>query len=214
MVMISKRYFLALLSVIFFLSAASSCSKHKNKETVPEVVIEEFDKDQPEAEKVYWQPVDDSFEARYIDNGVEKVVIYSPAGKKVRLEYVVAEQDVPVVVVTRLRKKYPGMVIEHVTYVERPRTKPFYIVRVKHPKALTNIEINLAGVILRTVVLESFVVQVKHNKHDHDDCDDHKHKHKHKHGKGHGHGHCKHERGHCNHNDHHAVGLINIKLKN
>jgi hypothetical protein len=200
-----KHYIRTVLIFVFFLSTASMCSKHKNRETVPDVVVEEFDREHEDAGKVHWEPKDDHFEARFVQNDVEKVVVYAPSGKRVRMEYVVAEKDVPVVVVTRLRKKHPELSIEHITYIEKPNKKPFYIARVRHPQALSNIEISLAGVILRTVVLESFVVQVKQHHDDHDDCDDHKHKHKkHKH-KGKGHGHCKHD-------DHHGGNVIKIKL--
>jgi hypothetical protein len=206
-----KHLILTALVFVFFLSAASKCSKHKNRENVPDVVVEEFDKEHEDAGKVHWEPKDDHFEARFVENDVERVVVYAPSGKRVRMEYVVQEKDVPVVVVTRLRKKHPELTIEHITYVEKPSKKPFYIARVRHPQALSNIEISLAGVILRTVVLESFVVKVNqvHFDHDDDDCDDHKHKHKHKKHKHKGRGH-----GHCKHDDHHGGNVIQIKLKN
>jgi CRISPR/Cas system-associated exonuclease Cas4 (RecB family) len=211
-----KRYLIALLVPAFILLTAFSCAKHKNREKVPEVVVEEFDKDNKEAENVCWELKNKNYEAKYEEEGVEKVAIYSPKGKKLRVEVVVKEKDVPEVVVIRLKKRYPRMELQQIVYVERPKQKPIYLVKVKDSRAITNVEISLTGVILKTVVLESFEVKVQQDYYvlEHLDCDDHhKHKHKHKHGKHNqddyheGHGNCK--------DDHHdGHGVIHVKLKN
>lgn len=200
-----KKYVLMLLLPAFFIFSAASCSKHHNRDAVPDVVVKEFDKDNQKAEDVNWEPKGKNFEAKYEEEGIEKVAIYSSKGKKIRVEYVVEEKEVPVVVSTRLKKNYPTMEMQEIVYVERPRHKPVYLVKVKNPRAITQVEINLAGVIVSTVVLKSFVVTVQpvEYEHEHDDCDKH-HKHKHKHN---------HHEGHGKHDHHEDEEVLYVKFK-
>ncbi len=118
-----KRYVLALVGPAFFMLTAFSCAKHNNSEKVPVVVIEEFDKNNKEAENIYWELKNKNYEATYEEDDVEKVAIYSPKGKKLRVEVVVQEKQVPAIVVTRLKKSYPQMELQQIVYVERPKQK-------------------------------------------------------------------------------------------
>jgi hypothetical protein len=212
-----KSYILFSLIPAFLLLTAGACSKHKNREKMPAVVVENFDKDNKEAGTVHWEPEGKNYKATYEEDDVEKVALYSPKGKKIRVEIRVKEQEVPEVVITRLRKKYPQMQLQEVVLVERPERKPVYLVKVKDDKAITRVEINPVGVILKTLVLESFVVKVQpaHYEREHGHCDrdhhKHKHKHKYKHDDHHeGHGNCK--------NDHHdqyeGHEIVRIEVKN
>lgn len=210
-----KKVLLALLIPVSCFLSASSCSKHENREVVPDEVIVQFDKDHEDAEKVYWEPKKKNYEAKFIEDDVEKVIVYSPEAKPLRLEYVVVKEEVPPVVITRLEKKYPKMEIEHVTFIEVPRREPYYVVKVKQPTMIRNVEISVTGVIIRAAILENLSVKIKsfehhdHDDDDHDDCDHHKHKRKkHKHGKGHGH--CNHDDGYCMHG--HDDAVIKIRL--
>lgn len=198
---------LALLMIASLFLSAAGCSKHENEEDVPEAVIVQFDADHQNADDVYWEPAEKGFQAKFDDDGIEKVAFYSKEAKPLRVEYVVEEEEVPVVVVTNLKKRYPKVEIEHIMYVEKPNRKPYYVVRTRDPKAVSSIEINFKGIIIRRKVLENLVVVKNvrrgngHDHDDHDDCDDHhkhkKHKHKGKgHGHGHGHGNCKHDHDH------------------
>ena len=111
-----KKYVLLLLLPAFFIFSAASCSKHHNQEGVPDEVVVEFDKKHQEAEDVNWHPKGKNFEARYEEEGIEKVAIFSAKGKQIRVEYVVESDQLPPVVVTRLKKKYPAMKMQEIVY--------------------------------------------------------------------------------------------------
>lgn len=202
-----KTNVFALLMIATLFLTAAGCSKHKNSKDVPEAVIVKFDEDHQKASNVYWEPADGGFQATFKDGGIEKVAIYTSAGKPKQVQYVVEEKEIPVLVVNNIKKKYPKVQIEHITYMEVAGRKPYYVMRTRDPRAVSSIEINLKGIVIRRTIIENLVV-VKASHDDHDDCHGH-HKHKKKHGKGHGHGHgnCKHDHGH----DNHGSGIV-IKL--
>lgn len=201
-----KTNILALLMIAMLFLTAAGCSKHKNSENVPQAVIIEFDKEHQKASNVNWEPAGGGFQATFKDGDIEKVAIYTSAGKAKQVQYVVQEKEVPVMVVTNIKKKYPKVQIEQITYMEAAGRKPYYVIRTRDPRAVSNIEINLKGIIIRRSIIENLVV-VKASHDDHDNCHGH-HKHKKKHSKGHGHGNCKH---HDDDHGKHERGIV-IKL--
>lgn len=191
-----KANVFALLMIAALFLTAGACSKHKNSEAVPEAVIVAFDTEHQDASSVYWEPADGEFQATFKDGGVEKVAVYTSEGRVRRVQFVVEEEEVPVVVISKLKKKYPKAEIETITYMEATNRKPYYVVRTRDAKAVQDIEINVKGIVIRRSIIENLVVlKASHGDHDdHDDCDHHKHKKKHKHK--HGHGTCKHHHEH------------------
>jgi hypothetical protein len=101
-------------NVILFAAIAVTaigCAQSKDKNEVPKVVKEAFQKEYPNT-KVEWDIEDDGFEAEFKLNDKEASANYDKVGHKLATEITIKESELPAKALTYIATTYPNKKIK------------------------------------------------------------------------------------------------------
>jgi hypothetical protein len=117
-----KKYLVILFSVILCSLALAGYSKDVN-----EKVLKSFKEAFPAAENVRWQAYAEKYIAQFRQNGIRTIVNYDLEGNFLGATRYYTEENLPVNVICKLKKKYPTKNIFGVTEVSTAESIQYYI---------------------------------------------------------------------------------------
>ena len=79
-----------------------------NKPTVNEKVLQSFKETFPDAQQVSWQEFSENYIVNFREGEIQSRVYYDKEGNFIRATRYYLEQNLPVSVLCKLKKKYPG----------------------------------------------------------------------------------------------------------
>jgi len=111
----------------FFL--ITSCSTNGGKISVPDAVKKAFQTAHSD-KKAEWEKEDDSYEAEYKENGIEKSIVYDAQGNVIETEAEIPVAELPAGVADYVNKNHNGYTIEEAERMESSKGT-FYEVEIK-----------------------------------------------------------------------------------
>ena len=134
---------LLLIALSIFAITTTSCSQKVN---VPPDVTKAFNGKYPDATNIKWgKESAKEYEAEFKLNGSNVSANFGTDGTWVETETVIKVTDLPAVVVTAIKKNYPGAVITMAEKLEQPGNKLFYETTIKVKGKKKTLELNADG---------------------------------------------------------------------
>jgi hypothetical protein len=119
-----KKYLISALCTIFCCIAISGFS-HNN--TVNDKVLKAFKQTFPNAENVSWQSSEEKYVAQFRQNGIRTIVNYDFDGNILEATRYYTEENLPINIVWKLKKKYPSSKVYGVTEVTTNETVNYFV---------------------------------------------------------------------------------------
>ncbi|HLK31011.1 MAG TPA: hypothetical protein VKT28_20705 [Puia sp.] len=98
-----------------------------NEKEVNEKVIQAFKKTFPSAEKVNWQEFSDRYMVHFQESNIQVVVDYDKDGNYLRSKRYYQEDNLPINILYKIRKKYADKKIFGVTEVSTDTSIDYYV---------------------------------------------------------------------------------------
>ncbi len=117
-----KKYLAIFICIILCSFTIAGYSK-----TVNEKVLKSFKETFPTAENVSWQTQAEKYIAQFQQNGIRTIVNYDEDGNFLGATRYYGEENLPVNVICKLKKKYPAKKIYGVTEISTTETINYYI---------------------------------------------------------------------------------------
>jgi hypothetical protein len=95
--------------------------------TVNEKVLKSFREAFPHAEQVSWQEFSDNYIVNFIEGDIRTRINYDKDGNFVNATRYFFEKNLPVNILVKLKKRYPGQKVFGVTEVESESSTEYYI---------------------------------------------------------------------------------------
>jgi hypothetical protein len=117
-----KKYLISALCTIFCCIVISGFSN-----TVNEKVLKSFKETFPNAQNVNWQSSAEKYVAQFQQNGIRTIVNYDFEGNILEATRYYTEDNLPINIIWKLKKKYPSSKIYGVTEVTTNETINYFI---------------------------------------------------------------------------------------
>lgn len=117
-----KKYLISVLCTIFCCIAISGFSN-----TVNDKVLKSFKQTFPNAENVSWQSSAEKYVAQFKQNGIRTIVNYDFEGNILEATRYYTEENLPINIVWKLKRKYPSTKIYGVTEVTTNETINYFV---------------------------------------------------------------------------------------
>jgi hypothetical protein len=95
--------------------------------TVNEKVLKSFKETFPHAEQVNWQEFSENYIVNFMEGDIRTRINYDKEGNFVSATRYYFEQNLPVNILCKLKKRYPGQKVFGVTEVETESSTEYYI---------------------------------------------------------------------------------------
>ena len=95
--------------------------------TVNEKVLKTFKETFPAAEEVKWQEFTDNYIVNFVEQGIRDRITYDKDGNVINATRYYGQENLPVNILCKLKKKYPNAKVFGVTEVENEAGIEYYI---------------------------------------------------------------------------------------
>src|SRR5882762_9979834 len=116
-----KKNLIAFICLLVFYASASAGV------TVSDKVLKSFNETFPKAEQVKWQEFADNYVVNFLVTGIRARISYDKDGNFLSATRYYTEENLPVSILCKIRKKYPGQQVFGVTEVEVEGNVDYYV---------------------------------------------------------------------------------------
>ena len=95
--------------------------------TVNDKVLKNFKETFPRAEQVKWEEFSDNYVVNFVDMGIRERISYDKEGNFLNATRYYTEQNLPLNILCKIRKKYPNQKVFGVTEVDTDASVEYYI---------------------------------------------------------------------------------------
>lgn len=124
-----KKIILLLAITIGFI--AGSYAQNLMPNDVPAKATKSFEKSHSKISQVDWSKEGDNFKASYIENDINKAVVYTDSGKLMETEKEITFSQIPTSVLKYVNDNFPGQIIKKKVLITRSNGKSTYELKIK-----------------------------------------------------------------------------------
>jgi hypothetical protein len=111
---------------------------------VNEKVLKSFHETFPNASQVNWQEFSDNYIVNFVEGDVRTRINYDKEGNFINATRYYQEQNLPVNILCKLKKRFPDLSVFGVTEMENESTSEYYI-KMQDDKSWTTVKSDAAG---------------------------------------------------------------------
>ncbi|MFC2131183.1 PepSY-like domain-containing protein [Bacteroidota bacterium] len=137
------KLFILLLSTLIFIGCSSN-------EEIPGVVSKAFEAKYPDIKIVEWEIEGDIYEAEYTIDGIKNEAEFDKDGNLVATEYEIKIEELPEVILEKLKTEYAGYEIEEAEFVNSTELGELYEVELEKGDKEIDVYFDKTGNIIKT----------------------------------------------------------------